>query len=46
MLNTEQAAAVEFSDQEYIDAGAIMAEKSEVYTKCDLLYKVKEIEYL
>jgi alanine dehydrogenase len=33
-----------FSDQEYIDAGAVMAEKNEIYTKCDLLYKVKEIE--
>lgn len=34
-----------FPDQEYIDAGAIMAEKDDVYTKCDLLYKVKEIEF-
>lgn len=33
-----------FSDEEYISAGAIMAEKKEVYHKCDLLYKVKEIE--
>lgn len=33
-----------FSDKEYIDAGAQMAEKKDVYTKCDLLYKVKEIE--
>ena len=33
-----------FSDQEYISAGAIMAEKNQVYQKCDLLYKVKEIE--
>ncbi len=33
-----------FSDGEYIEAGAVMASKKEVYTKCDLLYKVKEIE--
>lgn len=33
-----------FTDKEYIDAGAKMAEKTDVYTKCDLLYKVKEIE--
>lgn len=33
-----------FSDNEYIEAGAIMAQKKEVYAKCDLLYKVKEIE--
>jgi len=33
-----------FSDNEYINAGAQMAEKKEVYAKCDLLYKVKEIE--
>jgi len=33
-----------FSDNEYINAGAQMAEKEEVYAKCDLLYKVKEIE--
>jgi len=33
-----------FSDNEYVNAGAQMAEKEEVYAKCDLLYKVKEIE--
>jgi len=35
-----------FPDNEYINAGAQMAEKEEVYAKCDLLYKVKEIEPL
>lgn len=33
-----------FPDKDYIAAGAKMAEKKEVYEKCDLLYKVKEIE--
>ncbi len=33
-----------FSDQAYIDAGAQMAEKKDVYAKAELLYKVKEIE--
>ena len=33
-----------FSDQAYIDAGAQMSEKREVYEKAELLYKVKEIE--
>lgn len=33
-----------FSDKEYMDSGAQMAVKKDVYTKCDLLYKVKEIE--
>lgn len=33
-----------FSDQSYIDAGAIMTDKKEVYEKAELLYKVKEIE--
>ena len=33
-----------FSDQAYIDAGAQVTEKKEVYAKADLLYKVKEIE--
>jgi alanine dehydrogenase len=33
-----------FSDKEYMDAGAQMAVKKDVYTKCDMLYKVKEIE--
>ncbi len=33
-----------FSDNEYLKAGARTAQKKEVYTKCDLLYKVKEIE--
>lgn len=33
-----------FSDQAYIDAGAHMAEKKDVYAKAELLYKVKEIE--
>lgn len=35
-----------FSDQAYIDAGAQMTEKKEVYAKAELLYKVKEIEPL
>ena len=33
-----------FPDKAYIDAGALMAEKKEVYEKAELLYKVKEIE--
>lgn len=33
-----------FSDQAYINAGAQMALKREVYEKSELLYKVKEIE--
>ena len=33
-----------YSDQAYIDAGAQMTEKKEVYAKAELLYKVKEIE--
>lgn len=33
-----------FSDQSYVDAGALMADKKEVYSKAELLYKVKEIE--
>lgn len=33
-----------FPDQAYMDAGAQMAEKKEVYEKARLLYKVKEIE--
>ena len=33
-----------FSDADYADAGAILGDKATVYQKCDLLYKVKEIE--
>lgn len=33
-----------FLDQAYIDAGAQMTEKKQVYEKADFLYKVKEIE--
>ena len=33
-----------FPDKAYIDSGALMAEKKEVYEKAELLYKVKEIE--
>jgi len=33
-----------YSDKEYLDAGAHMADKKEVYAKAEFLYKVKEIE--
>ena len=33
-----------FSDQLYIDSGAQMTEKEDLYIECELLYKVKEIE--
>lgn len=33
-----------FSDSEYLEAGARLANKKEVYARCELLYKVKEIE--
>lgn len=33
-----------FSDQSYIDAGALLTEKKDLYEKSEFLYKVKEIE--
>ena len=33
-----------FPDEDYLAAGGLLTERDEVYRRCDMLYKVKEIE--
>lgn len=44
LVAKDAGAAAKFSNEEYIDAGAIISTNEEIYDQCELIVKVKEIE--